>query len=195
MSNIYKIDNYLAPNRAAEGDHYDMKIDAIIKAFDGQTKSSDAASAAITNTNTLTYFSKTVTIPANVIKPGSTIHIKALYTVVSPAANATTLALTLEAVTDPAPLTLYTVSAFNPADGTTTYMLEYKAIVLASGTSLLTVGDRWYNFTANTATIIPPVTPDVVFNPAAGITLQSSATWSVADANTVVLNSLSYNIL
>lgn len=191
MSNIYKLDNYLAPDRATEGDHYDMKIDAIINGLEGRSSSISAQSSTITGTNTKTYFDKILTIPPGALTAGKSITVKALLTVTSPML-ATNLTVDLD-IFAPTAINLYTTGAFDPADGTTKYMLEWKGLV-SEKNLLQQTGDRWYNITTGVATAIPPSFYDVAFNEDSSTPIKLAATWAANDANEVFVVQFSYTI-
>lgn len=197
---IYKIANEIAPDRAAQGDHYDMKIDAIIKYLDGASTSTTGLSTPIANTTTTTTFDKTLTIPANVLSAGKTLTVKASFQTTSTNAGDKFTMQLLYNNPGVAAAAWETITAIDPADGVVVnpYLLTIKGLLQGTGSTYMTSlgGDLW-DYNAAATTIVPPTVAqaNLAIDTSLPITLGLNVTWTAANvANIVTLYNFSYNV-
>ena len=155
---IYKIANEIAPDRGAQGDQYDMKINAIIRYLDNAAAATVGLSTPIANTNTETAFDKTLVIPAGTLAPGSTLNVKALFQTTTAAAGHTFRVRLKYTPAGGAAVTWVDQAGIDPADATVNaYLLDIDAIVKGTGAFLASMGGRLWDY-SGTATVIDPTT-------------------------------------
>lgn len=197
---IYKIANEIAPDRAAQGDQYDMKIDAIIKYLDSASEMTTGISTAVTNTVAATVFDKTIVIPKNTLLPGNNIKIKALLQTTKAVATHTfTLALKLTPAGGAA-VTLATKAAIDPADGAVVnaYTLDVPVLVRGSGVFMAVLPGTLWDFSAATSIAVNPADASfasLALDPTVDNTLSLTVTWSAANiGDSVELHNIGYSI-
>lgn len=200
-NSIYRVPNEIAPDRAAQGDHYDMKINAIIKALEGATAGSTGGpSTPITDTVTETPFDRTVTVPAGTLRNGKTWRIRALIQTTKAVAGHT---FTLKAKYTPAggaAVTFLTQAAIDPVDGVATnaYILEAELLVVGTNSNFLnSLGGKLTDVTGGTNTMIAPTGSELnmALDSTKNNVVSITVTWSNADAgNSIELHALTSTV-
>lgn len=196
FTTLAKIPNQIAPDRAGQNDHYDMRIDNLDKRCTlSFGLGDDVASTAVTGVAVETQFDKTLTIPHGTLVPGWLGHTKAIVQITAGAGATGVFKLKIKNLATGAVTVLATSAAITPAAAPANDTVVIDFFHQLDGGKIkfnIPPGGSVYQASNVTSTAIAAVAGLVAINPLVDQQLLVTVTPSAADATSFVLTNLSF---